>query len=361
MTRLATILATVAILATTGPANAISFLAQSTTATIQLGPFLDTTDGNTTESALTLAQADVMRSSRGGAYHAKNDANAATHDAAGWYRAQLNDTDTSVTGSLVISVHQGGALPVWREFWVLPANLHAALLGTDYAQTDAMQIEGVDATMQLDTAANTAADTVTVTSMGANTITSATIATNAIGATEIAADAIGASEIAADASTEIWAASTAPTSSTLASAVWASVTRTLTALGTGIITADSIAANAITSSEIADGAITDAKVANDVQVDILTIETVDATTQLDTAADTVTVTSMGSGTITAAAIATDAIGAAEIAADAIGASEMAATAHAENWEATTRTLTATPDTGATLAKQNTILELIQSR
>jgi hypothetical protein len=108
------------------------------------------------------------------------------------------------------------------------------------------QIEGGDATDALDTAA----DTVTVTSIGNSVITALSIADGAITSDGIATGAIGAAEIAVNA-----------------------------------IGASEIGIGAIDADAIADGAITDAKVANDVQVDVLTIETAGATDTINAQAD----------------------------------------------------------------------------
>jgi len=125
-------------------------LKQSTAITIQLGPFVDSTDGVTPETGLTISQSDVMLSKNGAAYAQKNDATAATHDQNGWYRVPINATDTGTLGRLIVSVYESGALPVWREFTVVPANTYDSLVsGSDYLQTDAIQIEGSDATTQI--------------------------------------------------------------------------------------------------------------------------------------------------------------------------------------------------------------------
>lgn len=128
----------------------MQYLKQSTTVTIQLGPFVDNTDGYTPETGLTITQADVRLSKNGAAFAQKNDANAATHDENGWYRCQINTTDTGTLGRLIVAVYESGALPVWREFEVLPANVFDSIVsGSDYLQTDTTQIEGSDATDQI--------------------------------------------------------------------------------------------------------------------------------------------------------------------------------------------------------------------
>ena len=82
-------------------------------------------------------------SKAGAAFANPNDANAATHDRAGWYRKQLNATDTGTTGRFIVEVQESGALPVWREFMILPANVYDSLVGgTDSLQVDVTAVSG---------------------------------------------------------------------------------------------------------------------------------------------------------------------------------------------------------------------------
>ncbi len=118
------------------------YLKQSTAVTLKLGPFVDSSDGNTEETALTINASDVKLSKNGGAFAAKNDANAATHDANGWYAVNLNATDTNTAGILTVYIHVTGALPVWREYAVLPANVYDSLFSTDKLQVDVTQVAG---------------------------------------------------------------------------------------------------------------------------------------------------------------------------------------------------------------------------
>lgn len=119
------------------------FLKQSTAVTIKLGPFLDDTDGNTPETALTINQADVRVSKNGGNFAQKNEASAASHDELGYYNVPIDATDTGTLGRILIAVHVTGALPVWKEFTVLPANSYDSLIaGSDKLEVDAIEISG---------------------------------------------------------------------------------------------------------------------------------------------------------------------------------------------------------------------------
>ena len=90
------------------------WLKQSTAVDVLIGPFVDSTDGNTTEEALTIEDEHVLLSKNGQALAAKNDANDATHDDLGYYNCPLNTTDTNTLGQLCLCVHMAGALPVYH-------------------------------------------------------------------------------------------------------------------------------------------------------------------------------------------------------------------------------------------------------
>lgn len=118
-------------------------LKQSTIVDLPIGPFLDETDGRTAESALTITQPDVRLKKNGGAWAQKNAAQTLSHEEAGWYEVSLDATDTNTLGHLVVAVHEAGALPVWREFLVVPANVYDALVGgSDNLEVDTVLWRG---------------------------------------------------------------------------------------------------------------------------------------------------------------------------------------------------------------------------
>lgn len=133
------------------------YLKQSTAATVKLGPFVDDSDGVTPETGLTISQADIRLSKNGGAFAQTHNATGATHDENGWYGIPLDTTDTDTLGRLQVAVYESGALPVWAEFMVVPANVYDSLVaGSDNLQVDATQIEGGDATDAINAACDTA-------------------------------------------------------------------------------------------------------------------------------------------------------------------------------------------------------------
>jgi len=94
-------------------------LQANTAVDVLIGPFIDDTDGKTAETGLTISQADVLLSKNGQALAQKNNANAATHDAQGYYNCELSAIDMNTEGSLTLVVNEAGALPVRCDFMVM--------------------------------------------------------------------------------------------------------------------------------------------------------------------------------------------------------------------------------------------------
>lgn len=115
------------------------WLKQSTAATIPLGPFVNSVDGVSPEVGLSLTQAETRLKKNGGDYAQKNDAATAVHDEEGDYDVTLNATDTNTLGRLRVKVYIAGALPVWQDFMVVPANVWDSMFGADLLQTDLTQ------------------------------------------------------------------------------------------------------------------------------------------------------------------------------------------------------------------------------
>lgn len=133
------------------------WLKQSTAVDIAFGPFLDSSDGNTVEDALTITQPDIRLKKNGGAWAQKNAAQTLSHEENGWYEIALDATDTNTLGILIVAVHESGALPVWREFLVVPVNVYDAFLDADLLQVDVAQ--WLNATAPAAPATQTSVDT----------------------------------------------------------------------------------------------------------------------------------------------------------------------------------------------------------
>ena len=136
---------------------------------VLLGPFVDSTDGVTAETALTIANTDIKIFKAGATTLANKNSGGATHISAGNYYAVLDATDTDTVGSGTIVVQVSGALAFRVNFCVLPALVYDSLIGgTDNLQVDTIQAAG--------------------TSWGSGAITAASIASDAFTAAKFAAD-----------------------------------------------------------------------------------------------------------------------------------------------------------------------------
>jgi hypothetical protein len=105
------------------------WIKQSTASTVKLGPFLDDTDGKTPETGLTISQADIRLSKNGGNFAQSNNTAGATHNENGYYSVPLDTTDTNTLGTFRVAVSKSGALPVWQDYMVVPANVWDSMFG----------------------------------------------------------------------------------------------------------------------------------------------------------------------------------------------------------------------------------------
>jgi len=104
------------------------FLRQSTASQeILLGRFVDSVDGNTQETALTIAAADIKLFKGGTTTLVDKNSGGATHVASAMYSAVLDATDSNTVGELEVHVHVAGALSVMRRYYVLEEAIYDAL------------------------------------------------------------------------------------------------------------------------------------------------------------------------------------------------------------------------------------------
>lgn len=169
------------------------FLKQSTALTVIIGPFIDDTDGKTAETGLTVADinVDLYKGSTKSdlTITASGGSNDMAHVANGFYSLELTTGNTDTLGLLIVTANIAGALPVWADYMVMPANAWDSLFGADYLQVDLTQIGGAavsTSTAQLGVNAVQAGGT----AWGSGAITAASIATDAITAAKVAADAV---------------------------------------------------------------------------------------------------------------------------------------------------------------------------
>lgn len=103
---------------------------------VPLGPFLDSTDGVTPETGLTIANTDIQLWVMGATSLANKNSGGATHMAGGIYYCTLDATDTATLGALVLFISVAGALPIKVECEVVSANVYDARYGADLLQVD---------------------------------------------------------------------------------------------------------------------------------------------------------------------------------------------------------------------------------
>jgi hypothetical protein len=296
------------------------FLRQSTASQeVLLGPFVNSTDGNTAETGLTIANTDIKVWKCGATTLASKTSGGATHISNGNYYAVLDATDTDTMGSLELIVQVSGALAVRRTYTVLPALVYDSLIvggpafplfgithsGTGQAATGT--------TFRLDSAAAFADDTViggTLLGFGStqgywqarsvtdNALTNDVMTVDAwtqtpsgtlsyvlfaggpasatllpaVNATQFAGQTITAA-----AGVTLPSSVASPTNITAGTITTVTTLTNLPAITANWLTATGIAADAITAAKIADGAIDAATFAADVDAEILSYIVNDAT------------------------------------------------------------------------------------
>ena len=286
--------------------------ADTADAAFALGPFLDSTDGITAETGLTITEAEVFFKRKGSTtFVDKSDATSCTHRADGWYTCPLDATDTSVEGNLIVQVTETGAIPVWRECLVV---------GNSYYDL-------VDATTSL----LTSRDTGLMLSTTVATVTSQTVLILTAGPSnddalnDSIATLVGGTE---ECSRQVSDYNGGATTATLATAcpftvANADTIRFHTSIAGSAPSAAAIA-DAVMTESVDDHKATGASLAE--HIDAIKTDSTGIIT--DTGTDGVV---LANDSITAAKIAADAIGASEVATDAIGAAELASDASAEIW------------------------------
>ncbi len=111
----------------------VRFLKQSTATVQDQGPFVDITDGVTTEESLTLAAGEHYVIKNGGAAAQRNDSTVPTHRHKGIYSLDLDATDTNTLGGLTVVTDNSAAHKNYEYFHVIPANVYDALFGANAA------------------------------------------------------------------------------------------------------------------------------------------------------------------------------------------------------------------------------------
>lgn len=191
---------------------------------IPLGYFVDSTDGNTEETGLTIANTDIKIWKTGATTLANKNSGGATHISNGIYYAVLDATDTDTIGPLRVFVHVSGALPVKVDCTVLDEAIYDQMFGTTAFATAAAVADAVwdEATSGHTTAGTfgeqcaTDIDAILVDTgttldgrlpaalvSGRIDASVGAMAANVLTASAINADAITAAKVAADVTTEL--------------------------------------------------------------------------------------------------------------------------------------------------------------
>lgn len=118
------------------------FIKQSTSVDMTIGPFVDTADGFTAMTALTLTQPDIRLKKNAAAWAQKAAAQTLSHEENGYYEVTLDATDTDTLGHMRLAVNEIGACPVWEDFMVMPANVWDSWFGVDKLEIDVAQLAG---------------------------------------------------------------------------------------------------------------------------------------------------------------------------------------------------------------------------
>ena len=112
-------------------------LKESETATIMVGPLVDSADASA-ETGLTISQADVRLSKNAGNMAQKNEATSCTHDELGIYACQIDATDTNTVGVLTVTVGEAGTLVWSRDYAVLDSAYYDMKYGATSLLTSTM-------------------------------------------------------------------------------------------------------------------------------------------------------------------------------------------------------------------------------
>jgi hypothetical protein len=147
---------------------------------VPLGPFVDSTDGATAKTALTIANTDIKIWVNGATSLVNKNSGGGTHMSNGVYSAVLDATDTATLGPMVLYVQVATALPIKLECVVLNAmNYDSAIAGTDTLNVDVTQWNGTNVTTP-DTAGSPKVTVTSGTSTGQISLTSGLVTLAAV-------------------------------------------------------------------------------------------------------------------------------------------------------------------------------------
>ena len=230
------------------------WLRQSTASQeISLGQFLDSTDGNTEENGLTIANTDIKLRKGGTTTLANKNSGGATSISNGVYHATLDATDTNTLGLLEVYVHVAGALATKSIYMILPATSYDALVTSGLNN-----LGGVAQTADNDTKISLIPTTPMRGTDSANTVVPPSV--SEFNARTILSASYGTSASQTTINSNVLLIPTTPmrgtdgantTTPPTTSAIWAEATRTLTA-GTNIVLAKGVGVTGFNDLSFAD-------------------------------------------------------------------------------------------------------------
>lgn len=137
------------------------WLRQTTIGTIVMGPYVGTADGYTAGTAYSITQADIRLSKNGAAFAQSANSAGAAHMENGYYAVPLGTADTDTLGRLRVATVEGSALPVWRDFMVVPQQVWDSYFASDRLQVDVREYgdSSLALTTQMKADVNAEADT----------------------------------------------------------------------------------------------------------------------------------------------------------------------------------------------------------
>lgn len=106
------------------------WLKLNTATTIQIGPFLDSVDGNTEKTALAMTATQVSISKNGSPMAVVTTTATLPGGTLGWYQLALATTELNTIGPFSLYVHPATSLPVWEHFMVVSQNTYDGLIAT---------------------------------------------------------------------------------------------------------------------------------------------------------------------------------------------------------------------------------------
>ena len=122
----------------------MQILKADTQVKVLIGPFVDTADGVTPETGVTLGsadQAEILKHDAASVTDISGNTWAAMTDCDGWYNLTLTAGNVDTEGMLTVVIQDSSVcLPVFARFMIVNANVYDSLYAaaaTDYLQVDA--------------------------------------------------------------------------------------------------------------------------------------------------------------------------------------------------------------------------------